>query len=635
MLPVLLVSGGLAVAQELPDEEQILYIPQVVHGGGLETEFIMINLSESNRRVEIRTFGADGNPANLLRREASASEFASATSATGAELAPLGVASILSFSSSPSEVATGWAEITTTGSVALEVVFSARGPEGLLTSTSVLPTEASTAFSVIAFATQTLQTGLALLNPPSNAQTATVTVELVGSLGDVYSSVELSVPPGQTIPSQYVSELFPEVQDQEFFGSLDISSSQPVVAMPVRVEGVHFTTQLVHPARTTSAAAAAASSWSQITADSSMTSTRGLNAATTRTPLTANFVLVPSDHDGSPFAVQLHFSAPIDNKPRHVKQAFSVTGGSITKAKRLNPQWLSGKRVASQFELTVTPSGAGDVVLAAPGGRSCSAGSALCTPARQSLSHDLSATIRDGTASSHRPGQTSPPGRVRDLRAEFIGGADYLIFFRIPIEGDGALKYHILVGGCVPRARRITVRGWSRYFYRVIHAGTTLAGNPPRTAFFGVEGVNRNGTGPCVKVATVRTPLADLVVRSPTVSASSLETGESFSLSVTVGNEGAGNAAARTTLLYYRSTDGGTITGNTSDGDTEEGAERTDKQKEIGALFAGDTRRHQITLTAPAAAGTYYYGACVYRGKVGESDITNNCSGSVAVVVSN
>ena len=506
VLPVLLVSGGLAVAQELPDEEQTLYIPQVVHGGGLETEFIMINLSESNRRVEIRTFGADGNPANLLRREASALEFASATSATGAELAPLGVASIFSFSSSPSEVATGWAEITTTGSVALEVVFSARGPEGLLTSTSVLPTEASTAFSVIAFATQTLQTGLALLNPPSNAHAATVTVELVGSLGDVYSSVELSVPPGQTIPSQYVSELFPEVQDQEFFGSLDISSSQPVVAMLVRVEGVHFTTQLIHPARTTSAAAAAASSGRHTTADSSMTSTRGLNAATTRTPLTANFVLVPSDHDGSPFAVQLHFSEPIDNKPRHVKQAFSViggtTGGSVTKAKRLNPQWQSGKRVASQWELTVTPSGAGDVVLAAPGGRSCSAGSALCTPARQSLSHALGATIRAGTASSHRPGQTSPPGRVRDLRAEYTGAADYLIFFRIPIEGDGALKYHILVGGCAPGFhRKITVRGWSRYFYRNIAAGSS-----GRTRAFGVEGVNRNGTGPCVEVMTEGLP---------------------------------------------------------------------------------------------------------------------------------
>ena len=290
-------------------------------------------------------------------------------------------------------------------------------------------------------------------------------------------------------------------------GTLNPTAPSAVNAPPTASSA--STASLVSAVATpTSAGAEAASSGDQITADSSMTSTRGLNAATTRTPLTANFVLVPSDHDGSPFAVQLHFSEPIDNKPRHVKQAFSViggtTGGSITKAKRLNPQWQSGKRVASQWELTVTPSGAGDVVLAVPGGRSCSAGSALCTPARQSLSHALSATIRDGTASGQvgRPGQTSPPGRVGDLRAEYTGAADYLIFFRIPLEGDGALKYHILVGGCGPGFhRKITVRGWSRYFYRNIAAGSS-----GRTRAFGVEGVNRNGTGPCEEVATTGLP---------------------------------------------------------------------------------------------------------------------------------
>ena len=290
-------------------------------------------------------------------------------------------------------------------------------------------------------------------------------------------------------------------------GTLNPTAPSAVNAPPTASSA--STASLVSAVATpTSAGAEAASSGDQITADSSMTSTRGLNAATIRTPLTANFVLVPSDHDGSPFAVQLHFSEPIDNKPRHVKQAFSViggtTGGSVTKAKRLNPQWQSGKRVASQWELTVTPSGAGDVVLAVPGGRSCSAGSALCTPARQSLSHDLGATIRDGTASSHgsRPGQTSPPGRVRDLRASYARGSDYLIFFRIPLEGDGALKYHILVGGCAPGFhRRITVRGWSRYFYTVVAAGTS-----GRTRAFGVEGVNRNGTGPCVEVMTEGLP---------------------------------------------------------------------------------------------------------------------------------
>ena len=141
------------------------------------------------------------------------------------------------------------------------------------------------------------------------------------------------------------------------------------------------------------------------------------SADTTPAPLTASLA-APADHDGSPFAVQLQFSKPIDNKNRHVKQAFSVTGGSITKAKRLNPKWRSGEKVASQWELTLEPSGGGDVVLAAPGGRSCSAGSALCTPAGQSLSHDLSATIRDGTAEAQEAQSGSDlPMPVKDLKA--------------------------------------------------------------------------------------------------------------------------------------------------------------------------------------------------------------------------
>ena len=261
-------------------------------------------------------------------------------------------------------------------------------------------------------------------------------------------------------------------------GNLNPTAPSAVNAPPTASSA--STASLVSAVATpTSAGAEAASSGDQITVDSSMTSTRGLNAATTRTPLTANFVLVPSDHDGSPFAVQLHFSEPIDNKPRHVKQAFSViggtTGGSVTKAKRLNPQWLSGKRVASQWELTVTPSGAGDVVLAVPGGRSCSAGSALCTPARQSLSHDLSATIRDGTASGQvgRPGQTSIPGRVRDLRVEYRGSGAYHVSWRQPFEGP-ALKYHVLVGGCRPGSRILIHTGWSSDFFRVVFAGSEL-----------------------------------------------------------------------------------------------------------------------------------------------------------------
>ena len=397
----------------------------------------------------------------------------------------------------------------------------------------------------------------------------------------------------------------------------------------------------------TSAGAEAASSGDQITADSSMTLTQGLNAVAIRTPLTANFVLVPSDHDGSAFTVQLHFSEPIGNKPRHVKEAFSqprmvgqpAAGGSVTKAKRLDRAWVSGKRVTSQWELTVEPSGSGDVELRAAGNLVCSGGSALCThPGRQSLSHDLSATIRDGTASSHgpRPGQTNPPGRVRNARAELVGrsGTNYLIYFEDPHDtdnADGALEYEIQVGGCHPRDtvhRRITVTGWGNYYYRVITAGTTAAGNPPATAYFGVQGINRNGRGPCERVETVLPPLADLVVPSASVNDNTLGTGDSFTLSVMVGNDGPGIFEGRPLLLYYRSNN---ATVNASD--TEVGAGRTIEQKQIGALFAGQTRSHSIRLTAPSAAGTYYYGACLSRHSSFESDATNNCSGSESVQV--
>ena len=54
----------------------------------------------------------------------------------------------------------------------------------------------------------------------------------------------------------------------------------------------------------------------------------------------------------------------------------------------------------------------------------------------------------------------------------------------------------------------------------------------------------------------------------------------------------------------------------------------------IGALSAGATTSSQtITITAPSTAGTYYYSACV-DSVAGESDTTNNCLGSVSVVVS-
>ena len=94
----------------------------------------------------------------------------------------------------------------------------------------------------------------------------------------------------------------------------------------------------------------------------------------------------------------------------------------------------------------------------------------------------------------------------------------------------------------------------------------------------------------------------------------------SFTLGVTVSNEGSGSSGS-TTLRYHRSADS-TITS----GDTEVGTNA------VGSLAASGSSRESIDLTAPSAPGTYYYGACV-DAVPDESDATNNCSGSVAFTV--
>ena len=113
----------------------------------------------------------------------------------------------------------------------------------------------------------------------------------------------------------------------------------------------------------------------------------------------------------------------------------------------------------------------------------------------------------------------------------------------------------------------------------------------------------------------------DLVVESPSVSDSALTAGETFTFRATVHNRGAGPSEA-TTLRYYRSDNSGITTGDTQVG--------TDS---VSGLSASDSSPESVSLTAPSAARTYYYGACV-DSVSGESDTGNNCSTGVRVTVS-
>ena len=112
----------------------------------------------------------------------------------------------------------------------------------------------------------------------------------------------------------------------------------------------------------------------------------------------------------------------------------------------------------------------------------------------------------------------------------------------------------------------------------------------------------------------------DLAVASISVSDGAPVVGATFTLSATVRNDGKGGSE-RTTLRYYQSRDARITTSDTE--------VSTDAMAELAALGSASG---SVELTAPANAGTYYFGVCV-DAVTDESDTTNNCSTSIQVTV--
>ena len=160
--------------------------------------------------------------------------------------------------------------------------------------------------------------------------------------------------------------------------------------------------------------------------------------------------------------------------------------------------------------------------------------------------------------------------------------------------------------------------GWSTQF--ILFSGTAGQASSGTLTFIDASGQPLDlSVSPPVEIPAPDAP--DLVVQTPSVSDSRPNTGETFTLSATVRNQGNGLSAS-TTLRYYRSTDATISTGDTQVG--------TDP---VSGLSAFGTSDESISLTAPSTAGTYYYGACVDPVS-GESDTRNNCSTAVRVTVS-
>ena len=104
--------------------------------------------------------------------------------------------------------------------------------------------------------------------------------------------------------------------------------------------------------------------------------------------LTASFVEAPVEHDGkTAFKLRIAFSEDVAISFRRFRdQALSVSGGSVTKAKR-----VEGRR--DLWEVTVKPGSFGDVTVTLEGGRACGTAGAVCTGDGRALSATISTTV--------------------------------------------------------------------------------------------------------------------------------------------------------------------------------------------------------------------------------------------------
>ena len=119
--------------------------------------------------------------------------------------------------------------------------------------------------------------------------------------------------------------------------------------------------------------------------------TSAVAAAVVKPPLTASAHDAPSSHNGQDaFTFELRFSEAPEPDFSYTTvrdHAFTVTGGSVTYVRRLEP----GKNV--RWEITVTPGSSADVAIVLNATTDCSAQGAICTEDDRKLSGGLELTV--------------------------------------------------------------------------------------------------------------------------------------------------------------------------------------------------------------------------------------------------
>ena len=203
--------------------------------------------------------------------------------------------------------------------------------------------------------------------------------------------------------------------------------------------------------------------------------------------LTATTHDLPENHDGSAFTFELRFAeTPADGFSHETVRdhAFTVTGGSVTKARRLE----AGKNLS--WEVTVTPSGNGDVSLSAPATTDCTADGAICTAGGDKFS-GLAAFTVGGPPPSAPTGLTATVNADNTITLTWDDPGDstitgYQILRRRPGEGETTLTVYVAdTGSDATTYKDTAVTAGTRHVYRI--KAINSAGVGPRSAYVNVD----------------------------------------------------------------------------------------------------------------------------------------------------
>ena len=238
-IPVVASTGTMTISDlgNTPSEgENRLIFSQVANGtfegGSFVVTLIFVNRTAAASNGRVRFFKSDGTPFVVTLTDG--------TSDSSFEFTVQAGGSAFLRTDGSGDISPGYAVLDATGPLGGTLIFTQRDGGGNVTSEAgVGASPVATRFSIpVLFNQQGTNTGIAFVN--SSSQTVQITLIRRDEAGMELEQEMITLEPGQHSP-QFADELFDQLAG-EFQGSIEITSSAPISAVALKVQGPLLTT---------------------------------------------------------------------------------------------------------------------------------------------------------------------------------------------------------------------------------------------------------------------------------------------------------------------------------------------------------------------------------------------------------